>query len=115
MKIIIKESEAKKGFRLVLPYHLLINLAIRKSWFRMGLKYGTKDSHNSHGKDSQNFHGKDRQDTQSKAMENEKILAFVEALDFEELREALHGLSIKSGLVLVEVHSSDGAHIKIET
>lgn len=98
MKIIIKESEAKKGFRLILPYHILVNLAVRKSWFRMGLKA-------RRGED----------EVKVNRSKDEEILRYVEAIDFGELREALHGLSLKSGLVLVEVHSSDGAHIKIET
>ncbi len=99
MKIVIKESESKKGFRLILPYHILVNLAVRKSWFKMGLKHRDKEN-NQNG---------------NRARDEEKILEYLEALDFAELREAMHGLSVKSGLVLVEVHSSDGAHIKIET
>lgn len=96
MKILIKESDAKKGFRLIVPYHILVNLVVRKTWFRMGLKHRhSEDNHNS--------------------SKEEELLRYLEAVDFEELREALHGLSVKSGLVLVEVQSSDGAHIKIET
>lgn len=99
MKIVIKESANKKGFRLIVPYHMLVNLAVRKSWFRMGLRHG----------------GGDNSASQSKNYDNEKVLQYIDALDFGELREALHGLSLKRGLVLVEIHSSDGAHIKIET
>lgn len=99
MKIVIKESASKKGFRLILPYHFMVNIAVRKSWIKMGLKYRDKESMKD----------------EKKAKEEERILEYLEALDFGELREALHGLSLKSGLVLVEVHSSDGAHIKIET
>lgn len=96
MKIVIKESESKKGFRLILPYHVMVNIAVRKSWLKIGLKHRDKENGKS-------------------AIDEEKILQYLEALDFAELREAMHGLSVKSGLVLVEVHSSDGAHIKIET
>ena len=98
MRIIIKEPDSKKGFRLILPYHIMVNLCVRKSWVKMGLK----------GK-------KNVERDQDPFKNDEKVMAFIDALDFGELRGAMHDLSIKSGIVLVEVAAADGTFVQIVT
>ncbi len=118
MRIIIKEPDSKKGFRLILPYHMMVNLCVRKSWVKMGLKH-RKSPRSGKGASENDIRGNNTSgnDTQKNDtfINNEKMMAFVDALDFGELRGALHDLSMKSGIVLVEVAASDGTFVQIVT
>lgn len=93
MRIVIKEADAQRAIKLILPYHLCVNLAVRKSWVRLGLRHGANGSE----------------------AERAKWMAYLDAIDFGELRDALHQLSDVKGLVLVEVEDSDGTYVKIST
>lgn len=93
MRIIIKEPKAERHIRVILPYHLFINMAIRKTWFKFGLQQSLKTT---------------EKDTQ-------KIMDYLEYVDFGELRGTLHDISAQKGLVLVEVESQDGTYVKITT
>jgi hypothetical protein len=93
MRIIIKEERKKNTFQISLPYHVAINLLVRKTWFRIALRHGLKAT----------------------AVDEIKGLNYLEYLDFGELREALHNLSAQKGLVLIEIESASGTYVKITT
>lgn len=106
MRIIIKEPNSKKGIRLILPYHLAINLAVRKTWFKMAIKSRCRTQEDS----------KENSGTPIAISHSEEVaMRYLNALDFGEIRAAMHDLSLKSGVVLVEVESSDGTYIQIVT
>lgn len=96
MRIIIKEERKGNNFQISLPYHIGINLLVRKTWFKIGLRHGLKTAE---GEESKGL----------------KLLEYLEYLDFGELREALHNLSAQKGLVLIEIESASGTYVKITT
>lgn len=90
----ILEIREKAGRRFVIPipFNLLINLAVRESWFRIALK------HNGHLTQEQ----------------TEKYMQYLSAIDFGDLRDAIKSIHAR-GLTLVEIDSTDGTYVKIKS
>lgn len=89
MRITIKQSPQSRTLTFPIPFKFTVNLLVRESLFRVGLK----------GKKNERF-------------DYEKC---IDAIDFKMLRYACHQLATTRGLVLVEVAAKDGTYIKIVT
>lgn len=92
MLIVIKEPSGRH-FKLPLPYQFCINLAVREAWFRMAITYNSGLSQS----------------------QKDQYQAYLEHIDFGELRMALKALSMNKGLDLVEVSATDGTYVRITT
>lgn len=92
MLIQLREKAGRK-FYIPLPYSFLINISIRKTWLRWGL-YASRHENEE---------------------QLEKYEKYLNEIDFGELRSALKILGDIRGLTLLEVESSDGTYIKINS
>lgn len=91
MVLEFKEKAGRKWY-VPLPYKLLVNLAVRETWFRMALKY------NGHLSDAEVL----------------RYMSYLEAIDFGELREVVKSIS-ERGLTLVEIDAKDGTYVSIKS
>lgn len=101
MLIYIKSSEMKRPIRIPMPYHMAINLFVRKSFAKMIAKGIAEDA---------------QKENEGKKTQAEAIRLgqeWIEALDFAELRDSLHELRSYKGMALVDIHSEDGQVVKI--
>ena len=89
----VQINDPKSGFRMNMPvpYHLFIDMVVRKSTARLFLNH-----HDSSGRQRQEY-----------------LQALIEAVDFDALRRALHQLKGYKGLTLVDVEAADGTIVKI--
>ncbi len=91
LKVQIKDPQS--GFRMntPIPYHLFIDLFIRKSTARLVI-----GSHRFAGGQQQKW-----------------IRHMIENIDYAELRRTLHQIKAYRGLSFVDVEASDGTIVKI--
>lgn len=96
MLITIKSSDMSRTLKIPVPYHLGINLLVRKRVILKIIRSSTKHEPSASMKRTIGV------------AEN-----WLDALDFGELRGSLHDLKTYKGLVLVDVVSAEGDLVKI--
>ncbi len=96
MLICIKSSDMNRILKIPVPYHLGINLMVRKRLILKMVRSSTK-----------------HEPSESMKRTIEVAECWLDAIDFGELRVSLHQLKTFKGLALVDVVSADGDVVKI--
>lgn len=91
LKVQIKDPNSRFRMNMPIPYHLFINLFVRKSVVKLSIS----------------------KQTFSDRKQQAFIHAIIEGLDYAELRHALHQIKDYPGLVLIDIEAADGAIVKI--
>lgn len=90
MRMTIRKSPGGRQFTFPIPYRIAINLFFRETWFKW-VTHSTEDR------------------------DMEKYRAYVEAMDFAELRDVFRQLDSYDNLIIMEVESEDGTYIRLST
>lgn len=103
----------KRSIQIPLPYHLTINLFVRKSLAKLILKGVSEEQKGKYEDHKEDSLESKKVTKEWKSTSLQMGYEWIEALDFAELRESLHGLRTYKGMALVDVHSADGDIVKI--
>lgn len=106
----IRIYDPASGFRLwlPLPYRLLVNLCLRRTWVLSAIDGSLKELEKKQAAEGCGQSGLERRIRQLRAFR-----AVAEGLDYGELRAALTHIEPYRGLVLVDVQASDGTIVHI--
>ena len=96
MLICIKTSDMKRTLKFPIQFYFAVNFMLRKSTLKWMMKHSEKQING---------------ERVTRAMQ--VSTEWIEALDFAELRMAVHELKQYKGMALVDIVTEDGEDIKI--